>query len=268
MVIDIKDPLNDPRKRLMLDPWAPTPNNAPRYSGGGKDSFSRPGGEYNTPNVNYGLDKFTAPLSGREKRGMGLEDILAAFQFGAGGKGFDELGKTTGGFYTDPHRNPFFKDVLSTSYEAMQPFLEKEQSRLRGEATAAGQGGGFSSPLFQQEGELSKNVLDTLSKEIAGMSFGEYGRERGYQERAGQESRGLPGQAVEGQMRGGGLERGIAQDALSKIYGEFQRLTGMGEQDMQNIMKILSLVIGPQQTQYGKSPFESIAGAATPFIRW
>jgi hypothetical protein len=252
--------LDKKRRGMTFGPWRPTDNNAPVLASSNQD--------FQSPDYSYAYDKFTAPISSREKRGLNLEDILSGYQFGAGGEGFNQLQKTTRGDYTSPTANPFFKDVLSTAYEALQPFIGRETSRLQSEATAVGQGGGFSSPLLGQEEQLSENVLNQLGAQIAPMLFGEYGRERGYQEAGGRESRQLPGQAVAGQVQAGGLERTIGQDALTKLQGEFQRLTGMSEQDTQDMLKILSLIIGPQQTQYGPSPFESIASAATPFIKW
>ena len=243
--------------------WWPTdiPFKPGNQTGGGGDYF-------NTPEMQYALGKFVAPLTGREQRGLGLQDILSGQQFSAGQGGFDELSKTLSGAYTDPNRNPFLSSVLESSYKALQPFQERERSKLRSSAELAGQGGGFSSPLLGQEEVLSEDVLNNLANQIAQLSFGEYGRERGYQQQAGQEARGLPGQGIAGLFGGGGLERGIGQNALSSLYNEFQRMTGAGQQDMQDILKFLSYITGPQPAQYGPSPFESLVGAATPFIRW
>jgi hypothetical protein len=224
------------------------------------------GGRYYDPNYAM-IGTRTAPLSFAESMGVEAAPDIAKLQLLSSIPGFEELRKTLGGGYASTE-NPFFKNALSSSYEALQPAIAREQSRLTGQATLMGQGGGVSSPLMGQSRELSENVLNTLGADVSNKLFGEYGRERGYQNAAMGQALGMPSEALGTLFGAGGLERGIAQSALDSMYQDFLRQQGI---EQENQAQGAGLVGGyasqkPQPVQYGASPFQSLLGGAASLL--
>src|SRR6266513_1370598 len=231
------------------------------YNPGSSSLF---GSDY--PGANYGmLGTLTAPLSSGESQAIDIAPFLASGQLSGFSPSLSELIKTIGGAYTDPTNNPFFKDVLSSTYAGLQPFEEQEQQKLLSEATAFGQGAG-SSPLINQEGLLSENVLNQLSSTIAPLLFQQYGTERGIQNQAMNLGLGMGDQALNTLTGTGGLERGVAQNSLDKMYQEYLRNIGLSEADIQSALGFTSGGISvpyEQPTQYGPSGLSQLLGTGS-----
>lgn len=227
-------------------------------------------GIYGGPNFSeFGV--MTAPPSSLESAAFNFALPIARREIGAGGAGFDALQKllTTGSLPFDMQSNPFLPDVISSSWNALQPELEQAQSKLKSEATLAGQGGAISSPLLNQEETLYQGTFDKLIADATGLAAQNYNTQQGLEASALGLATGMPSTGLNTLTQTGGLEQSLGQNALTAMYQDFLRQSGLDQNTINQIMQYVTGNIGlsgSAPVQYGQSPFSQILGGLTSVL--
>lgn len=222
------------------------------------------------PNISSQLGVTTAGLSTPQNQAIDLTSSQVGPATSIFNASIPELMNTIQGNF--PGLNTTTGDMSTSLFNALwqaaQPGLQQGQQAINSMATGYGQAAA-SSPAQTETSNLYQGTLESVLGNVQNAAVQQYNTDLGLQNQAMQLGMQMPG-VVSGQlMQTGGMEQGVAQNALNALYNLYSQQMGLSQQDISNMLGIATQ--GTQlgygtATQYGPSGLESILGSVASLI--